>query len=521
MGDGKRHLSMKFKTLRRGRPRLAMANSQRGASAILVAFCLVLLLGMAAFSIDLGFGLSERRDDVTAADMGVMAGAVSSLGSNAVVRDQILSFARQNLPTTYSNAAWQTMWQGCTDPEMTTLNTTGFNFIPVQPPTGWTVGSPWCISIDPSGFVRVRLPNQVINTVFGRAIGTNQFASNADAIARWNSRGGGGILPFALVSTAGDGAHVCLRDGSGGHAEEPCDGPDAGNFGALESPQYGNIALGTTQNCTGSPKKDVLSINIAIGLDHRVVPDDNGLVGDEKRDTCPVIDSGETPDTLNTFTGLSNGTQEGLATGPVPGGLTPRLQQGTNPRRNVYGSNLDDRPLWYYLDASLTGVSSGGTIPDSCVKSTFNNALPDQDWSVPADAVADKAESWQHMSKCLSDHVAMGAGAPIIFLETVGDSPRFSYVPQFWESTLPAGNGYLHILRFKATWLQATWWRKGGTTTVFHPGEGGASDFTGGGNWALVQVSGNVMPDRALPIPLRGTPGPAGGLNPFIPELYR
>ena len=55
-------------------------------------------------------------------------------------------------------------------------------------------------------------------------------------------------------------------------------------------------------------------------------------------------DSGETPDTLNTFQGLSNGVQEGLATGPVPGGYTPRLQQGANPKRDVYGSPLDDRP---------------------------------------------------------------------------------------------------------------------------------------------------------------------------------
>ncbi len=498
---------------------LFTSKPELGSSALLIALCLVLLLGMAAFAIDLGLGLTERRNDVTAADMGVMAGAVSSLGSNAQVRDQILSFARQNLPTAYTNAAWQTMWEACTDPELPTLNATGFNFIPLAPPAGWTVTSPWCISIDPAGFVRIRLPNQLVNTTFGRAIGTSQFSTSADAIARWNSRGGGGILPFALVATAGEGSHVCLRDGSGGLAEEPCDGPDAGNFGALESPQYGNIALGTTQNCTGSPKKDVLAINIAIGLDHRIVPDANGLVGDEKRDICSVIDTGETPDTLNTFTGLSLGTQEGLATGPVPGGFTPRLQQGSNSKRSIYGSNLDDRPLWDYLDPTLIGVGAGGTIPDSCIKSTFNNSLPDQDWSVPADGVLDDPASWQHIGKCLLDHVAMGASAPVLFLETIGDSPRFSYVPQFWESTLPSGNGYLHVLRFKSTWLQGTWWKKGGTITAFHPGEAGT--FNAGGNWSLIQLSGILLPDLALPIPLRGTPGPAGGLSPFIPELYR
>jgi hypothetical protein len=135
--------------------------------------------------------------------------------------------------------------------------------------------------------------------------------------------------------------------------------------------------------------------------------------------------------------------------------------------------------------------------------------------------VLEDAESWEHDSKCLLDHVAMGAGAPIMFLEIMGDSPRFSYVPQFRESTLPSGNGWLHILRFKATWLQGTWWKSGGTISTFHLGEGGASDFTAGGNWSLIQISGMVMPDLALPIPLRGTPGPSGGLSPFIPELYR
>ncbi len=95
-------------------------NLERGASAVLVAFSLILVMGMAALAIDVGFGLSERRDDVAAADVGVMAGAVDSLGSNAVVRDQILSFTRQNLPTTYSNAAWQTLWEGCTDSELAT-----------------------------------------------------------------------------------------------------------------------------------------------------------------------------------------------------------------------------------------------------------------------------------------------------------------------------------------------------------------------------------------------------------------
>lgn len=492
--------------------------SERGAAALLIASCLVLLLGMAAFAIDYGFGLNERRSDVAAADIGVMAGAVESLGTTAEIRDQVLSFTRLNLETVYTNTEWQTLWQGCQDAELAGLNTAGFNFIPVAAPAGWTVQSPWCISTDPAGFVRVRLPDQIVETYFGRVLGVQELATNADAIARLAPRGGGGILPFALLATAADGTHVCLRDSSGGHAQEPCDGPDTGNFGALEAPLYGNQALGTSQNCTGSPKSEVLAINIAIGIDHRVVPDADGDVGNERRDTCSVINAGQTPDTLNTFQGLSNGAQEGLATGgsPLPGGFVPRLQQGSNSKRLVYGSNLDDVPLWTYLDPSLVGVGAGGTIPNSCVRSTFvNSSNPDQDWD--GDGTLDRPGSFQHMSKCLVDHAA--ANGPVLFLETLKESPRFSYVPQFWEGSFPSGNGWRHIIRFKATWLQATWWRKGGTTTMFNPGEAGT--FSAGGNWSMVQLSGILIPDGALPVDLRGTPGPSGGLDPYIPELFR
>ena len=493
--------------------------SERGAAALLIASCLVLLLGMAAFAIDYGFGLNERRVDVAAADIGVMAGAVESLGSTADIRDQILSFTRLNLSTVYTNAEWQSQWEGCQDTELATLNASGFNFIPVAAPTGWTAQSPWCISTDPAGFVRVRLPDQIVETYFGRVLGVQELATNADATARLAPRGGGGVLPFGLVATATDGTHVCLSDAPQGLREEPCDGPDTGNFGALEAPLYGNQALGTLQNCNGAPPGKVLAINIALGIDHRVVPDADGSPSNERLDTCSVINSGQTPDTLNTFQGVKTGTQEGLATAgsPLPAGMQPRLQQGGNPKRTVYGSPLDDVPLWAYIDPSLVGLGAGGTIPNSCVRSTFvNSSNPDQDWD--GDGTLDRPGSFQHMSRCLLDHAV--ANGPVLFLETLKESPRFSYVPQFWESDFPNGNSeWRHIRRFKATWLQGTWWKKGGTTTVFNPGEAGT--FTAAGNWTLLQLSALLIPDGALPADLRGTPGPSGGLNPYIPELFR
>jgi hypothetical protein len=75
-------------------------------------------------------------------------------------------------------------------------------------------------------------------------------------------------------------------------------------------------------------------------------------------------------------------------------------------------------------------------------------------------------------------------------------------------------------MTFKASWLQATWWKKNASTppAVFHPGEDGS--FSGGGNWSLIQLSGIIIPDSALPVELQGA-GVFGGVNPFTPELYR
>ncbi|HEY5889980.1 MAG TPA: Tad domain-containing protein [Acidimicrobiia bacterium] len=498
---------------------LSRDHSDRGASAVIIAMSLFLLVGFAAVAIDLAVGFNERRQDQTAADVGVMAGAVETLGTNALIRDKILDFTRRNVIATYTSSDWQARWEACTDPERANLNADGFNFLPVAAPSGWSVATIDCISVDGGGFVRVNLPQLEFSTTFGKIFGIDELETSADAIARIASRGSG-ILPFGLLAGTGEGTHVCLRDAAGGHAEEPCDGPDAGNFGAIESPHYGTQPNGPPQNCTGSPKSDVLAVNIALGIDHRVSTDPDGSIANENRDTCLVIAAGNTPDTLNTFTGLSNGLVEGLATGPVPGGYTPRLKQGLNPKRSIYGHSLDDRPLWEYIDPSVSSTS-GNDIPAECERATFNNAVhPDFDWD--GDGTLDRPESWEHLGACLTTYVNGKPGHPTpythqLFDESLAESPRFAYVPQFHENAWGSGNSWLHVLRFKATWLQATWWKKGGTVTVFHPGEAGT--FTGG-NWDLIQLSGIVIPDATLPIDLRGA-SPMGGVNPFEPELYR
>jgi hypothetical protein len=539
--------------------RSTTSHSESGASALIVTIALVLLLGFAAIAIDVGAGMVERRVDQTSADVGALAGAVEALNGGLAVRDQALDFVRRNLPTTYSSADWESLWEGCVDPAAV-RNAGGYNFVALTPPAGWSVTDPanWCISFEPRGLLRVRVPDQAVETAFGRILGVDELNTSAAGVARLRPRGAGGILPFGLPPVAGDGAINCLSSGPTGQAQDPCDGSSTGNFGVLKARQFGNPDIPTLPNCTASPLPQTLAQNIAVGIDHIVVPDPDGLDSNEVRDECfnPLVD------TLNTDTGFpNNGAEEGLV-GPVPGGFTPRLERSPAGSRTtiVNGESIDNRPLWGYLLSS--GVDYGGTgtvgvpgddAPASCDPSTFAGAGT-MDWDgngVPddydGDGLPDAPESWQHMAICLrqyvgdsdfngpqlnlvtllDDSIDSSPYSTVVFAPTIGENQaRFSYVPQFWpEAELPpdslgSGSEWLHIRRFRAVYLQSTAWKKGTSWVFHHPGETCAG-CTGGG-WSMKQLSAFVLPDAALPQELRGDPPPGGtGLNPFNVELFR
>ena len=80
----------------------------------MIALSMMLVLGFAAVAIDLGFGFNERRQDQTAADLGVMAGAVnyvdpSSSPTNENIVTDALAYVRANLDATYTDPEWQTI----------------------------------------------------------------------------------------------------------------------------------------------------------------------------------------------------------------------------------------------------------------------------------------------------------------------------------------------------------------------------------------------------------------------------
>ncbi len=263
--------------------------TDRGASAILIAFSMVLLMGIAAITIDAtGAGFNERRADQSAADVAASAGGVEVLlgasGTGLSTDDMVdaaLASARSNLPTQYGNAEWQQLWEGCTDPDRNTEPCD--NFVALDAPSGWSVvdSSNWCMSVDAAkSLFRVRIPDQIVPTTFGRVIGFSDVRTSAAAVVNFEDEGGG-ILPFGIPSGLADGIHHCLSEPPPGLSNDPCDMPDSGNFGVLKAKIFGSSPY---NGCNAAPSNPVLALNIAAGIDHTVIPAPDTDPANESRD---------------------------------------------------------------------------------------------------------------------------------------------------------------------------------------------------------------------------------------------
>ena len=538
-----------------------ISRAEQGATAVVVAISMLVIMGFAALVIDLGAGFNERAQDQSAADTGVMAGALSFSISAGQVRDDLLDIVAANLDQTYTPTDWLALWDSCQDAGRPA------NYQPVPSLAGMTNSTIDCISIAATGYVRVRIPDQMQSTTFGKILGSGQLVTSAVAEAKLQSTlGSSGVLPFGLLGSATDGSQLCLSSAPPGVSQLPCTGDDSGNFGELNSPLFGKPELGTSADCPNNPGAGILSQNIAVGIDHIIgqdtyystfpvpgypsnpgnnPPDPDPTYGDWgawQIDRCTpvggglaVASDGVPVNTMLANTGFDGDAVQNGLVGVTDGslfsdGLPSRLQRGTNDKRELVTKaaipkvgaalvtwSLDNKGLWEYLLPSAASVEGGKCNPTNSAYQTGGR---------PATVL---------ISECLSDYVANGDTFQIFSLDIL-ESPRFSFVPQFWYSQWGSGSHFQPVHGYRPVYLGGLWFNcnagtdcDGSTGVEFFPGEG--SDIMCDGDLpscsssskvntlSLKQLSGWLLPDSAVPPEAFG--GPGGTLWPFTVELYK
>jgi hypothetical protein len=519
-----------------------------GASAIFIAFTMVVVLGMAALVIDAtGAGFNERRQDQTAADTAVMAGAMGYvLGESDQEKvTNVLSVARENLDTEYSDAEWQALWEACEDPDIDAVDVgtgTPEQFFPMVNPFA-SPGTPTleCVS-ESSSYIRVVIPRQAVETTFGKVIGFDSVETYALAIARIESdEDADGIIPFGIPGGSGSG-EACLSTNPSGPAEPPCQGPDGGGFGPINSEFFGDYF--GSPSCA-NPGSTELAQNVALGIDHfiDVWPEDSAIAAgvsigdphpgdatvggypDVSYDQCS-INSGVVepqqaghefpPNTMRVDTGFSQSSavEEGLISDTTFLGEPSRLQNTDNSTQILVkrdqGSNtieyeLDDRGPWTYLTGS-----------GACSSTAYDTLLTTE-------------ERVALFQTCLTGYT----GTTDIFDPGIGDSPRFAWAPQYWHDVSTTGTSWQPVQQYRIVFIGGLWFNcnassVGDCGAVYYPDEDSQDNNDPicdeqGSNCQLLnldQMSAWVLPDEAVPDSVKAS-FPSGEVSPFLPTLYR
>jgi hypothetical protein len=483
--------------------RVPRAEGERGAVMVVFTLLLVVLLGIAALVVDLGYGREKKRQIQNAVDAAALAAAQDLVTTNLATSEATAkSYAADNLPGGNFD------WAGCADANRPA------NFTPA-------VGGSPCISFDPSfSRVRVRMPRQTFATGFARVLGFNSLSTGAVAQARVVTAGYGSVLPFGLYSGFSSGL-TCLKTASGGLSQAPCTDPVTGNFNLLDITQYGNETLQTPARCGNSFQLTRMIDNLAIGVDHELSIW-TAARGDVV-DACSVFKPNVVPPrTGNDQSAFDTGMLHATSA-QTSNGAKGRLQQTIYNTAVAAGVPIDNKPVWEYIPTGLTDV------PLSCQRETFNQALAT---FPPGATKAQKQAIMQaKLQACFTDYETGGYTTPVFTANTnpTGEkevpvdmydiqlSGRFAYVPQFAEATPPNGNsGDLTIASFRPIFIQELFAGCNGNTcsVQFEPGPWNVGNV-GNSNDQARAITGWVFDVNMLPINLRTLPS-AIGQNKYV-----
>jgi hypothetical protein len=382
--------------------------SESGAILPLFALMLLMLLGFAAFGVDLTAAYAETREAQSTADAAVLAAGLEFLDDTSPSNEDLYDAIKQYTVLNWGpKAPTDADWAACQDPDKPA------DYVPIED-TSATPAAPIsdCISLkqvqDAPTLLRVRLPDYPMPTSFATLLGFDTIAISATATAELRySEGQGAVLPFSVPANAG--AEECLATPPSGllpNDPAPCGGPTQGNFGMFDSPWFGagDPHFTEAQACPSSPQFRVRTPhNIALGLDHVIRPSpepptqgqSSGPPVPAGADNCTSAASGVVPYVMLTETGnniTSNSPNCGVSIfecgflgddpSPTPANVPGRLRQASNaaatpggklnssgPERLTFATKsksytVDNVGLWEYL---LDPAGDNGL----CDKSTY------------------------------------------------------------------------------------------------------------------------------------------------------
>lgn len=465
--------------------------SERGASAVLIALSMVVLLGLVAMAVDGGLGFNERRQAQSGADFGAHGAVLLSSfpganpecsGAGDSVQQAACKGAIEAIQAVEGNLPGRDLdWATCTDP-----NADPSWFSPQVPLTngtyapGGTLQTVDCLHFNSTtDQARVAVPTIDLDTTFARILGFDVIPVSAFAEAGGELPLEAKILPFALPANAGM-HYDCLKTGPNPDWGVCKDLPAVGNFGYADIPVYGIESFGTlaeADNC--NPNNTSLISNMVRGIDHWVEGHPNGTVSvgnpayrdDSGSNTvdrtfvCPVWPGNANEINLQTGN-VSSAFQTGMVWGFGPAergrlwddsGLQVRNPQGGNP-----ATLINDDPLWSFLDGS--GPAVCGAANDTPSMISCLNA-----W-VPADGAIFKS------------------GPP----DGIRYAQRFAYAPHLWDDFGPQ-SWYL-IEDLAPVFINTSYW---GCSSG---GGGGAA-----GSCAIIHTPGVTGPNSCSPV-MQGSP---------------
>lgn len=497
---------------------------EEGATAVIIAAAMVLLMGFAAIAVDNGVVLDERRQDQNAADAAALSAGVAArvaptqtgcASSGSIERTAACNGAVVAMDTVAKNLDVPFLESDfadtsrCGNAAFPSEYHTGGSNDGVVPKT--STADIVCIRFNENlSRVRIVLPVVDVDTTFGRILGRDSVPVSAVSEAELTLGGPGNILPFAVGPTGAAQSHSCVFEPGSGLNDGPCDGPADGNFGYLMSYLYGNSELGTPIACGsagGLNDSTRIAASLAKGSDHAFLTTDlvpgtaNDLVWcpntNQPIDNVDVRTGGFASAVENGLTRSALGTEGRLLckdqTGAEPLWLDPPLDSiGCEPINNLHADDLDDTPPWTFLN-SVTEVSPAGACSGVSSTSAMTSCL-------------DAWKAWP------------GTHTEDLFSLDIATSPRFGWVPLLNTDPQTGGSGTYDIIDFQPVYLHTVYLKCSGPSScdvAFIPGEPNVPTCTdlvtscgwpSNGKKAIDAVTSFMVPRSALPSPLSDFP---------------